>query len=86
VIHRSTDTEYEFVPDDVGLFVNSLVHIWIENNLRNPFTVPKVHEYNTAMIPSTLYPAHEDDLTADIFCAEFATGMGSSHFSKFIRQ
>ena len=84
MIDLSLYSNYILISDRMGFFMNHFIDIRIEYHLCNPFSISQIYKYNSAVVSSALYPAHEHHFLADVLSIQFAAGMSSSHISKCI--
>jgi len=61
----------------MGLAMGVRGDIRVEDDLHEPFTVPKIDEDDAAVIPAAVHPSHQDDLTAVLGGGHSAAVMAS---------
>src|SRR6056297_1302908 len=83
-LNRSPDAQYIFASEVMGLLVNGGLAFRIENNLSDPLAIPQINKNDPAMVPSSLDPAHEHHLTANIFRIQLVAVVRASHIAQFI--
>jgi hypothetical protein len=54
------------------------VHEWIEYDLSDAFTIPKVYENHPAVIPASMDPAHQNHFLIDVIRTKLPAMMRSA--------
>jgi hypothetical protein len=66
--------------------VDFFVYEWIKYDLGDAFPVAKINEYDTAVIPAPMNPAHQNNFLVDVIYTKLPAVMGSAHVTKLIGQ
>ena len=74
----------EFITDILGFGVCLRIPVWVQCQLSDTGAVTQVDKDQTTVVATTMCPAHQTDLQADMFAAQFTTIVGSFPVAEYV--